>query len=97
MVYACACNSTAWKAAAGGWQVRDQCGFYNEIMTQNNETEKCQEWMGAYQEIHAGKRDRRDEAPSNKAHTLVLLRHVQTLSTLVARTQRRTSLVMSGV
>lgn len=52
---------------------------------------------GACQEIHAGERVGRDEAPSNKAHTLVLLRHVQTLSTLVARTQCRMSLVTSGI
>lgn len=52
----------------------------------------CKEWMGACQEIHAGEHDGRD-----KAHTLVLLRHLQTLSTLVARTQRRMSLVTSGI
>lgn len=40
MVCACACNSTAWKAAAGGWQVRDQCGFYNEVVTQNKKKQK---------------------------------------------------------
>lgn len=52
---------------------------------------------GACQEIHAGEHDGRDDSLSNKAHTLLLLRHVQTLSTLVARTQRRMSLVTSGI